>query len=132
MRTDLEEFCYLMLGAIIGLVLLVVLMALFTKPAHAASLKEQRHEHVLAYSDYIRGKVQAIALAVEEDVHEREMTVEVILFNGKVIKGTFNNYIPFDDNVWITSLENKNNFFKSEAFSINEIYDITVIATEPV
>lgn len=106
------------MARMISLILLMVAVS----PSYAASLQEQRHEGNVAYSNYIRSKVVELP---------RNIAVEVILKNGRTIKGTIQNYISYDDTLWVNP-NGIHNVFQTEAFDISEIYDIVVVVMEPV
>lgn len=102
--------------------LLILCLSLSGTAVYAESARELVHEMNLDHQAWLRGKIQKLP---------KKATVEVALRNGKTVRGTFQNFVKYDDGVWILPM-GKRGFFADEAYDIGELLDIKVIVLRPI
>lgn len=99
--------------------LLVAILLLGTViPVYAEkSAEQQSHEYNLIFQAFLVEKIQSLP---------KNVPVQIVLKNKKTVLGTFTNYLPFDESVWIIPLKS-HGFFNDDAYDISEIQDIRVL-----
>ena len=103
--------------------LLLICLGLISPAAYAEeSAKELVHQMNLDHQEWLRGKIKKLP---------KKATVEVALKNGKHVYGTFQNFVKYDDGVWILPID-KRGLFADEAYDIGELLDIKVVVLRPI
>lgn len=104
----------------IGFVLLFIVMHFLAKVAHADEYKDLSREFNQVYAEQLRVRVQHLP---------KGSFVQVSLKDGRVVLGTFESFVKYDDSVFILP-QGKHGLFADEAFDIRQLQNIRVV--EPI
>lgn len=88
----------------------------------AESYKDLSREYNQVFAEFLRQKVEKFP---------KNVTVELALKNGQVVRGTFEGFQKYDDGVWILPL-GKRGLFADEAYDIRELQDIKIIVLRQI
>jgi len=105
------------------IILFLMLLGILSPVYAADSYQEQLRQFKLIYIEMLEKKVEKIPA---------NTTVEVFLKDGTSVKGTFIEYSPYSDKLWIRPLDGKWGVFSNEAYNIRQIQTVTILVLRSI
>lgn len=95
---------------------------LISRAYGAEDYRQLSREYNLDYQAYLQKKILKLP---------KKATVELELKNRRVIRGTFQGFVKYDESFWIRPL-GKRGLFADEAYDISEILDVKLIIVRSI
>ena len=93
-----------------------------SEQATAESYEDLSREYNQVYQEFLRKKIEKFP---------KGAMVEVFLNDGTDMKGTFESFSKYDDEIWIMPL-GKRGFFADEVYCIRELQDISILVLRSI